>query len=144
MKKFKFTLENVMTLKLSIEENEKSVLADLKAKQTILVDERRVLEDEYIEVIQKKRNILKSGTTPIEMLQISNYAKEVQYRIDRKNEEIKQLAIEIEKQVEVVKQAATEVKTLEKLKEKQLQDYNVKAAKEIEIAIEEFVSNKVS
>ena len=49
---------------------------------------------------------------------------------------------EIEKQLGVVVEATKDVKTLEKLEEKQLEEYKMSANKENEQFIEEFVSGQ--
>lgn len=142
MKKFKFSLESVLKLKLSIEENEKLKLSELRAKENELLNARKAITEQQEENAVQHRETLARGTTPFEMQRLSNYATELKRRLDEVDFNIKKQRVLIEKQTEVVKQAMSEVKTLQKLKEKQLEEYNKKAAKETEQSIEEFVSNK--
>jgi len=142
MKKFNFSLQKVLEIKEQLLENSKIELGNLNnelSKLENLISDIKLDYKEFTEEFDRK--IVKSVSVP-EMAffkissmgmirQIENKEKErdvILYRIDEKKKEI------IEKN--------TEISGLEKLKEKELTEYNKVIAKREEIFIEEFVSNK--
>jgi flagellar export protein FliJ len=127
-----------------MEDNEKMLLMELRNQHNILMEELGVFQNAYADCTQQKREILLTGTTPTQLFQFTQYISEVNKRIALKQDEIDKMLIRIEKQAQVLKEIRTEVKTLEKLKEKQLESYHGKLSKENELLIEEFVANKVS
>ena len=72
------------------------------------------------------------------------YVSSLQQDIYRIKAQMTQKREEIEIQLEKVVEATKEVSKLEKLEEKQLEEYRYAAQKEEELRIEEFVSNGVS
>lgn len=143
MKKFNFSLQKVLEIKEQLLENAKIELSNLNGELNKLENLISDLKADYKEFTEEfDRKMVKSVSVP-EMAffkisasgmirQIENKEKEkniVLYRIDEKKKEI------IEKN--------TEISGLEKLKEKELDEYNKKAARSEELFIEEFVSNKM-
>lgn len=142
MKKFKFTLQSVLSLKENMEENEKMLLYGLKIQLNTLCDELKALDDIYNRYVNERKSSSVEGTTIARLREIDQYMGELDIQKTAKQNEIDQKVIEIDKQTEVLKQVSTEVKTLEKLKEKQLTAYNEAESKEMELLIEDFISGK--
>ncbi len=80
------------------------------------------------------------GISAMEMFIFKEHHNSLRLGIEDVKKSIEKLDIAIEKQTGVVTEASKDVKSLEKLEEKQLEDYNFKAAKADEAFIEEYVS----
>ena len=144
MKKFNFPLDTVLAYK-------KNILDTLQIEHgRILAEIRRQLE--LIEQMQQDYEAFSAEfrTRSAEGLGIrdaQNYQLEIRARErDIEKEEIRLQALR--KQEEAKRAEIVEVKTdtsaIEKLREKKLAAYNAAAAKAEEIAVEEFVSSRMS
>ena len=76
----------------------------------------------------------------MEMVMFSSFHNTLRLRIEDQEKLIKRIEADVERQTGVVTEASKEVKSLEKLKDKQLEDYNFRAAKAEESFIEEYVN----
>ena len=81
------------------------------------------------------------GAQAHEISMRKRYIVTLQQEIHQKEAQAVQKKAEIEAQLGVVVEATKDVKTLEKLEEKQLEEYKALETKENEQFIEEFVSN---
>ena len=144
MKKFNFTLQSLKRYNDQVLSGEKSVLGRLRAElaeQQSLLDEKTA---EYEQSIIKLNALVSEGTTAMRLSLHKKYVSSLQQDIYRIKAQIAQKREEIEIQLEKVVEATKEVSKLEKLEEKQLEEYRYAAQKEEEQRIEEFVSNGVS
>ena len=82
------------------------------------------------------------GAVASEIAMRKRYIVTLQQEIHLKEQQAVLKQQEIEKQLRVVVEATKDVKTLEKLEEKQLEEYNHQVGKENEQFIEEFVSGQ--
>lgn len=144
MKKFNFTLQSLKRYNDQVLSGEKSVLGRLRAElaeQQALLDEKTA---EYEQSIIKLNSLVSEGTTAMRLSLHKKYVSSLQQDIYRIKAQMAQKREEIEIQLEKVVEATKEVSKLEKLEEKQLEEYRYTAQKEEELRIEEFVSNGVS
>ena len=144
MKKFNFTLQSLKRYNDQVLSGEKSVLGRLRAElaeQQALLDEKTA---EYEQSIIKLNTLVSEGTTAMRLSLHKKYVSSLQQDIYRIKAQMAQKREEIEIQLEKVVEATKEVSKLEKLEEKQLEEYRYAAQKEEELRIEEFVSNGVS
>ena len=144
MKKFNFTLQSLKSYNDQVLSGEKSVLGRLRAElaeQQALLDEKTA---EYEQSIIKLNALVSEGTTAMRLSLHKKYVSSLQQDIYRIKAQMAQKREEIEIQLEKVVEATKEVSKLEKLEEKQLEEYRYAAQKEEELRIEEFVSNGVS
>ena len=144
MKKFNFTLQSLKRYNDQVLSGEKSVLGRLRAElaeQQALLDEKTA---EYEQSIIKLNALVSEGTTAMRLSLHKKYVSSLQQDIYRIKAQMTQKREEIEIQLEKVVEATKEVSKLEKLEEKQLEEYRYAAQKEEELRIEEFVSNGVS
>lgn len=143
MKKFKFSLDRIRDYKEQLLDREKNALAQLR-EQMRKLDERRLdLENEFSILNEELTQKTISGITVIEV-------KSYHYRLDNTRYQIKQLERDIvvlqgaiDRQLKVVVAASQEVSGLDKLHEKQLDEYNKMVAKADEQVIAEYVSTKL-
>ncbi len=144
MKKFRFPLDTVLAYK-------RNILETLQIEHgRILAEIRRQMD--LIEQMQRDYELFSAEfrTRSAEGLGIrdaQNYQLELRARErDIEKEEMRLLALR--KQEEAKREEIVEVKTdtsaIEKLREKKLASYNAAVAKAEEIAVEEFVSSRMS
>ncbi|MCL2633523.1 MAG: flagellar FliJ family protein [Oscillospiraceae bacterium] len=141
MKKFKFSLDKLKKYKEQILEAEKNSLGILRKELNELNDELNAL----IKLIDLKSDeleyIMIKGITPSDLASRKRFITVKQQEAHEMRRLITLKEREIERQLNVVIEATKEVNTLEKLEERQLEEYRHKEMKEQELFIEEFVGN---
>ena len=124
---FQFKLQAVQKVNEFKRDAEKQTLADLLAQQNALAAEEETLQKELADSQAERENLMRGGTLDVAKLQ-AYY--QFESHIKEKLEEIRQkqnaLTKVIEGQRETVLQAEQEVKKLEKLEEKQREEYKKK------------------
>ena len=142
MKKFKFSLDKLKSFKEQIKKREENTLASLRAEQLDKLHEKeellRELERRNAEFIRKSE----IGMTAMEMVTEKGFISYILDSIKAKDKEISLLSAKINKQLIVVTEASREVQTLEKLEEKQFDEYKFKERKADEAFIDEYVGNR--
>lgn len=141
MKKFKFTLESLKKYNEQILDSEKNQLGRLRAE---LADINKALENknlEYEQAIEKLEELMRGGTNAMRISLHKKYISSLQQDIYRIKAAIVQKEEEIQLQLQKVVDATKEVSKIEKLEEKQIEQYKYEEQKESEQFIEEFVSN---
>lgn len=141
MKKFRFTLEKLKDYREQVLQTQKNSLGRLRQELNEInneVDElKRVLTVKNGELI----SLYNRGAVSFEISVHKRFIIGIQQEVKVK----KQLAVikekEIEKQLVVVMEATKDVKTLDNLEDKQLDEYKKQETKENELFIEEFVAN---
>ena len=123
-------------------DSEKSILGRLRAELAEMQSELDAKVAEYEQSIDKLNELVRGGTTAMRLSLHKKYVSSLQQDIYR----IKGLLMahkreEIENQLQKVIDATKEVSKLEKLEEKQLEEYRYASQKEQEQIIEEFVTN---
>lgn len=141
MKKFNFTLQSLKKYNDQVLDSEKSVLGRLRAELAEMQAELDAKTAEYELSIDKLNELVRGGTTAMRMSLHKKYVSSLQQDIYRIKGRMAQKRDEIEQQLQRVIDATKEVSKLEKLEEKQLEEYRYAAQKEQEQIIEEFVSN---
>lgn len=140
MKKFQFTLQKLKDFREQELDRQKNALALLQADLKHIEDARELLIEKVAEQSEQLERVCRLGSTASDISMRKRYIVTLQQEIHVKEQLAEEKKREIEKQLEVVVEATKEVRTLEKLEEKQLEEYNAAAGKENEQFIEEFVS----
>lgn len=122
-------------------DSEKSVLSRLRAELAEMQAELDAKTAEYELSIDKLNELVRGGTTAMRLSLYKKYVSSLQQDIYRIKGRMAQKRDEVEQQLQRVIDATKEVSKLEKLEEKQLEEYRYAAQKEQEQIIEEFVSN---
>ena len=142
MKRFKFSLDKLKSFKEQIKKREENTLASLRAEQLDKLHEKeellKELERRNAEFIRKSE----IGMTAMEMVTEKGFISYILDSIKAKDKEISLLSAKINKQLIVVTEASREVQTLEKLEEKQFDEYKFKERKADEAFIDEYVGNR--
>jgi len=140
LKKFHFTLDTLLNYKDQVLEREKNSLASLNAQKIEAMNLKEALELEMKEAQDDFNYRAQKGISAMEMFIFKEHHNTLRLRIEDAKRSIESLETAVERQLGVVTEASKEVKSLEKLEEKQLEDYNFKAAKADEQFIEEYVN----
>lgn len=140
MKKFQFTLQKLMDFREQELDRQKNALAVLQGDLKKIQDRR---EELVAQVVRYSNDLVAAGSAGVsvaEMAMRKRYIVTLQQEIHECEQRAVLKQQEIDKQLSVVVDATKDVKTLEKLEEKQLEEYKAAEGKENELFIEEFVS----
>jgi flagellar FliJ protein len=144
MKRFEFSLSKLQDYKEQMLESEKNTLGILRKE---LNDLHFALEELH-KLIDLKSDelayIMISGVTSADFAARKRFITLKQQEGHETRRAIAMKEQEVEVQLQVVVEATKEVNTLEKLEERQLEEYRYAEMKEEELFIEEFVSNQRS
>lgn len=141
MKKFKFTLESLKKYNEQILDSEKNKLGALRAEYANMQMALDSKNKEYDEAIATLERLMTSGTSVMRVSLHKKYIASLQQDLYRIRAEMAAKDEEIRKQLDRVVDATKEVSKIEKLEEKQIEQYKYEEQKETEQFIEEFVSN---
>lgn len=141
MKKFNFTLQSLKKYDDQVLDSEKSILGRLRAELAEMQSELDAKAAEYEQSIDKLNELVRGGTTAMRLSLHKKYVSSLQQDIYRIKGLMTHKREEIENQLQKVIDATKEVSKLEKLEEKQLEEYRYASQKEQEQIIEEFVTN---
>lgn len=140
MKKFIFPLERMLNFQEQDLEKERGVLSRLLAYRTQLEEKRRLLSAEMERVQKERETAIRKGTTVFELRSSGVLLVSGKKQLEELRNESLRIEEEIEKQRQVVVSASQEVKKLENLKDKQLEEYRQEEAREQQEMISEHVS----
>lgn len=141
MKKFQFTLQKLMDFREQELDRQKNTLSALRGELVKIEETTAELRRKVFSESQELERICAEGAQAYEISMRKRYIVTLQQEIHQKEAQAVQKRAEIEAQLGVVVEATKDVKTLEKLEEKQLEEYKALETKENEQFIEEFVSN---
>lgn len=144
MKKFNFPLNTVLNYKDQVLENLKTEHAQILAD--IAQQERRIEElmDKSQSAAVRYREDTQCGVTVNIMREYERYITFIQQRIVAEQGVLLKLTKKEEQKRAEVIEAKKEKASIDKLKEKKLDQYNKEVLKSEELFIEEFVSNTMS
>lgn len=123
-------------------DKQKNVLGALQAELRKIDEDTESLRGKLERQSAELVRVCAEGAQAYDIAFRKRYIVTLQQDIHMKEYQALQKRAEIDKQLNVVVEATKDVKTLEKLKEKQREEYNLKAGKENERFIEEFVSGQ--
>nr|WP_325186422.1 flagellar export protein FliJ [uncultured Oscillibacter sp.] len=140
MKKFKFSLDTVLSYKQQVLEalqgEHALALAAVREQEALLEN----LWQEYRDYNAEYRHRAEEGLLLTEALMYQNGLRAAEREIQRETARLEELQAEEEKRREKVVEAKKDTSSIEKLKEKKLDDYHKAEAKSEEAFIEEFIS----
>lgn len=141
MKKFKFSLDSVLSYKQQVLESlqgeHAAILAQVREQEGVL---ERAWQD-YRECDAEYRQRKAEGITITDAMVYQNGLRVLENDIQRETDKLEELRRKEEKKRQEVVGAKIDTSSIEKLKEKKLDLYNKEAAKSEEVLIDEFVSS---
>lgn len=141
MKRFEFSLNKLMGYKKQVLDREKNSLAHLRMQQQQMQEEKDQLESKLKRSADEYRELSGKGITVMQITMFKSYHQSLRMQIKELENSIEEMEKKVQKQLGVVIDATKEVSSLEKLEEKQLEEYNFKVAKAEEQFIAEYVMN---
>ena len=140
MKKFKFSLDTVLSYKQQVldalQGEHAEILARVRNQEELLEGlwaQYRAYNDEY-------RERAREGLPLTDALMYQNGLRAAEMEIQRETQRLERLRIQAEKKREEVVEAKKETSSIEKLREKRLDAYHKAEAKSEEQFIDEFIS----
>ena len=139
MKKFKFSLETVLSYKdqvlNSLRNEHGAILAAIREQEDVLDEVWRRYREYNEEFCERKR----TGMSAMDAVMYQSALRAQELEIKRQTEKLEKLQAEEEKKRNEVVEAKKETASLEKLRERKLDHYNKEIQKSEEQRIEEFV-----
>ncbi len=142
MKRFQFTLDKLMGYKDQVLSKEKNDLAQLRSDQLKVISEKEEMEQKLRESGEEFAEKAALGMSIMEITMFKGFHNALIDQIRLKEKQISEFDDRIAKQLNVVVEASKDVNSLEKLRDKQLEEYRFRVNKSEEQFIEEYVSNK--
>lgn len=140
MKKFSFSLAKMLNYQEQILEKEKGTMGRLIAERDEMEARQRIILEQMDQIHGEMDREIQKGTTIYQINVFTAVIKSGKTQLEELKKHILIRNSEIERQRQIVIEASREVKKLEKLKEKQLEEYRHSEMKEQE----EFISEHVS
>ena len=140
MIKFAFSLERMLNFQSQNLEKEMGILGRMTAERDALEAQKRDMADKAAGVQADIPRREAEGTTIFMLKACFSILESARNQLEEMEEELKLLQAGLERQRQIVTEASREVKKLEKLKEKQLEEYHRGEAKEQQETIAEHVA----
>ena len=140
MKKFAFSLERMLNFQSQNLEKEMGILGRMTAERDALEAQKRDMADKAAGVQADITRREAEGTTIFMLKACFSILESARNQLEEMEEELKLLQAGLARQRQIVTEASREVKKLEKLKEKQLEEYHRGEAKEQQETIAEHVA----
>jgi len=144
VKKFQFSLKAMQGYRERLLDEEKGVLQRLKAERDAAEEKLLRLEEEFRELSQELLEKQEQGTTVIELRKLSAQMDNVRLQIKDQEAALAKAEARVERQMEVVVAANQEVSKLDKLEERQREEYRHQVSKAEEDSVDEFVSQNLA
>ena len=141
MKRFEFSLNKLKGYKEQVLDREKNDLAHLRRQQQQYIDEKTALERKLKASNKEFLEKSAAGMTVLQVTTFKGYHQSLSAQIRELEASIEKMEERVQRQLTVVIEATKEVSSLEKLEDKQLEEYNFKVAKAEEQFIAEYVTN---
>ena len=144
MKKFEFSLRHMRDYRERLLDEEKGTLQRRKAERDQIENDRARLEGDFAALSRKMQEKAEKGTTVIELRKLIAQMDNVRLQIQDLEKALVKAEQRVEKQMDVVVEANKEVTKLDKLEEKQREEYRHQVSKAEEDRIDEFVSQNLT
>lgn len=140
MKSFVFSLERMRNYKEQLLDREKSTLRQLQKRRNDIADTIEQVNRYREQKGEELRRRQREGMDASALSEYRFYQENTRLQLEGLRQELKLAELEAERQLQVVIAASQEVAGLDKLEEKQLEEYRQLEAKENELQIEEHVA----
>ena len=142
MKKFRFSLETVLEYKQqvldSLQAEHGAILAQVRQQEELIEE----LEAEYRHMSGEFNRRKLEGLSILDAIKYEQVLRAMEREIEEARERLRELQKQAEKKREQVVEAKKETSSIEKLREKKLENYNKTVQKGEEALIDEFVTTK--
>lgn len=142
MKKFTFSLERMLDYEESLKEKEKNALMQMYAERNEVEEQITRCEMQFAQTNQQLLKKTMEGTTVLELQLVNLNLQSLRIRQKQLAEDLEQMELQIAKQLEVLLHHSKQVTSLDKLKDKQFDEYSYLLRKSEEDEISEMVSSR--
>lgn len=143
MKKFAFTLSHMRDYRERLLDEEKGVLQRLKAERDELANKIERLRQEFVALSEQRNAEAAAGTTVTELRRLGAQLDNIRLQQRDLRKQLERAEQKVEQQLTVVVNANQELSKLDKLEERQYEEYRYQAAKAEEDRIDEFVAQNL-
>lgn len=140
MKKFEFSLKKMQHYKKQILDKEKGILGALQKQRMDVEQEIENLKQFAAKQTRELHEMQKKGMPSSQLVQYRFFAENIQMQIVGLKKQLEQLQAQVEAQIVVVTKASQELKSIDKLEEKQLEEYRLEVARAENEEITEFIT----
>lgn len=144
MKKFEFSLSHILDYRERLLDEEKGVLQRVKAERDEIADNIRRLDKSLAQVSLKMIKAQTEGTTIIEIKKLAAQQENIQLQLDQQRKALEKAELKVDHQMKAVIAANQEVSKLDKLQERQLEEYRHEVNKAEEDRVDEFVAQNLA
>lgn len=140
MKKFQFSLDHVRDYRDRLLDEETGKLQRLQAERDRLEQQINQLKTGFAQVSEEMRKAQAEGITALEQRGFSMQLESIRMQVRELTEQLEAAKARVEQQTRVVVAANQEVSKLDKLRDRQYEDWQAGVRKAEEERIEELVS----
>lgn len=144
MKKFEFTMHKVLDLKNTVLDEEKNRLGQLQAAARLLENQIARLTQAQKEISSEMQERQADGITVAELLGYNARKSNIHMQLEELKERLDEAQKKVDAQMQTVVEASREVSKLEKVEERQYENYREMVKKADAAFMEELVSTNVS
>lgn len=144
MKRFAFTLQRMLGFKQTMYEKERNALAQMRAERLVVEQRRDATLRQMLQADAEFRQKATVGVTRDEIDKMSYLKASGERLVEDLQDIMARMDVEIEKQLQIVIALDKEVQSLEKLRERQWEEYEIEARHEESDRILEIVSRRFS
>lgn len=129
--------------KRQILDKEKGILASLQKTKQDMEDEIAGLEQFLLQRLDELNQRQKTGISAAELSGYRFFQENIQKQIADLNKRLQELQVQVDAQIEIVMKASQELKSIDKLEEKQREEYQQEVARAESEEIAEFITMKM-
>lgn len=137
MKRFVFTLERIRSYKDQVLNKEKNTLGRLQQNRDAIAKRISGLENYRVLKQAERQRKQRSGMNASELTSYRFFMENTALQLEDLRAALAKAEIEVERQLRIVVAASQEVSGLDKLEEKQREEYRAQESKESELLISE-------
>lgn len=142
MKKFKFTLSKMLDFQNQNLQKEQNMMGQIFGEKTLCEQKKSSVEQQLQVLKAQMDKEIQSGTTIFQIRAFTTMIDHGKKQLEGLRRSLAILDEELERQREIVAEASKEVSKLEKLRDKQLEEYRQADVKEQETLVSEHVASQ--
>ena len=143
MKRCEFSLSHMRDYKERLLDEELGTLQRLKNERDVIEERIGLLTEEFRALSEKSREEQEKGTTINEIRKIAAQLDNIRMQLEDLRKRLATAEQKVERQMKVVLAANQEVSKLDKLEERQLEEYRHQVNKAEEDRVDEFVAQSL-
>lgn len=140
MAKFVFKMQNILDVKLKLEDQAKSAYAAANAALEVEKEKQRLLEGRKEGYEEQLTSIMHAALSVKEICRLENAVEVMKYRIQEQMVMVKNAELQLKKTQKILQDAMVERKTYEKLRENAFEEFKQEINAQEKKEVDELVS----